>query len=95
MNRDRVALLIMILGLLAMALLIWAATAHAHSFYDLECCQDKDCRPVACSEVRRVGPGWVWKDRSFTPAMLRFSPDGNCHVCVGVAPHCIYLPQGS
>jgi hypothetical protein len=90
---------------------LWAATAliggatlfcnlaSAHSFYDEECCHEKDCRAVKCDEIMSFGTnkGWSWR-KAFLPAdRLHLSPDDNCHVCISpsVSPGiCIYLPPG-
>jgi hypothetical protein len=64
----------------------------AHALYDPACCEDKHCHPVACEEISSTTNGWLWHGKLFARAMLRDSPDGNCHVCVAAAPVCIYLP---
>lgn len=86
---------VLIVLFIMLVTLILLATAHAHSFYSIECCAEKDCRPVPCSEIVNTPTGWTWKDRNFTTAMLRLSPDGLCHVCFGLVPRCLYLPPQS
>lgn len=67
-----------------------------HSFYSRECCTERDCRPVPCSEITSVKDGWRWKDKVyFSKSMLRVSPDGECHICVGERPWCVYLPPAT
>lgn len=85
---------VIMIGLVSAAAL---STEHhlAHSFYSNECCQEKDCRPVPCSEIRSIQDGWQWRDKKFTTSMLRMTPDGKCHVCVGQVPACIYLPPAA
>jgi hypothetical protein len=69
------------------------ALVLAHSFYAPECCQDRDCRPVPCSEITSIAGGWLWRGVTFKQSQLRTSPDGECHICTR-AEHsfCIYLP---
>lgn len=64
----------------------------AHLFYAQECCHEQHCHPVPCKEVIDLGSGWQWQGNTFARAMLRVSPDGDCHVCIAAAPICIYLP---
>ena len=75
-----------------------------HSFYAADCCGGKDCHPVVCSEIASIGDGWLWEHQGetvrFSQRMIRYSEDGDCHVCVskpewkGALPYgvCIYLP---
>lgn len=83
-------------------LLFAGNNAHGHEafsgwIYPDDCCGDMDCRQVACGEISPVAGGWQWRRVVFSRTMLRRSPDGGCHVCVGnpdmkAVPHCIYLP---
>lgn len=79
----------------------------AHSWYDEECCDGKDCHPVDCDAISEEPDGFHWHygpRRSdallFTHSQLRPSRDGYCHVCHQMLfngnpsnPICIYLRQ--
>lgn len=73
---------------LALALVAGAPEVRAHSFYDLECCSDKDCWPMGKdSDAREPDPtmepgGYVTFDGIFVPHdETRPSPDGRFHIC--------------
>jgi hypothetical protein len=77
--------------------------AKAHSWYDVECCHNDDCKPVAYEDVEEVGGGsWrhVPSGTVFTRAMVKPSKDRHFHVCIGNKswnkgkPLCIYTLQG-
>ena len=84
------------LGLGAAAILVLEATATAHehlepdgtitSWYPKECCDDRDCRPVA--HVRTVSAGlWMTTTDGFTILVgpsekRRPSRDMRWHICV-------------
>ena len=73
-----------------------------HSWYDENCCQEKDCHPVPCEQIEKLREGWLWRDAAtkqshlFPRDRLKASHDEACHVCVspGTTPSgiCIYLP---
>jgi len=73
-------------------LMLFLTTVLIHWLYSMECCHDKDCRPVPCEQIVSVGDTWMWNGKQFTRAMLRESPDGECHICAAPQPLCIYLP---
>lgn len=66
--------------------------AYPHSWYDRDCCDDKDCRPARPDEVVTVPGGFlvtvtmdaVTETHFFTKGdpKVRFSQDGRFHVCV-------------
>ncbi len=73
-------------------------------WYDSECCNDKDCRPVGRSFIRWVPGGWLITDTGqIVPEldpngqpnrMIRRSKDTSNHICRAEgAPNavCIYL----
>jgi len=71
--------------------------ASAHDGYPYDCCGDKDCHPVACSEITYNGNGYyIWNDIYFNAKLLRTEMPG-CHVCVLVEPgklpqpYCIFI----
>ena len=87
------------LGLLLIAAAI--GTARGHSFYDLDCCHDRDCAPVADGAVVEDAAGFLVVatgqrvDRG--SPKVRLSPDGRWHLCtLGGVPDgailCLYVP---
>jgi hypothetical protein len=67
--------------LLTVAQLI-VSPAGAHSWYPKECCHNDDCHPVPCGELTTTRYGLSWKGVAvFSEPMIRFSPEGACHVC--------------
>ena len=60
--------------LLTVAQLI-VSPAGAPSWYPKECCHNDDCHPVPCGELTTT------RFAVFSEPMIRFSPDGACHVC--------------
>ena len=82
------------------AVLIWllaSTSAHAHSWYSKQCCEDQDCHPVPCGEITPTPDGWTWHNITFEKFKLRESQDAGCHVCTSIQKYgrCIYLPWGS
>lgn len=82
-------------------LLIGIAVASAHSFYDWDCCSDRDCGPVAEGTVVETQGGYrvlltgQFIDRD--SPKVRMSPDGRWHLCTlggnpGGAVLCLYVP---
>ena len=75
--------------------LLWTALVLVHSWYPLDCCGDRDCRPVACSEFSADGNGGVmFRGRSVPRHQLRASQDAGCHVCSSQISqvNCVFLP---
>lgn len=97
--------------LIALALLLIAAAmtpreAKAHSWYDGDCCNDRDCFPVASTDVRKIEGGWLYLPTGNVfknePPYIRIRPskDEHFHVCIGTATagvkghsYCIYIPD--
>lgn len=88
-------------ALAALTLLFLTSSASAHSFYELECCHDKDCAPVEDGGVKETPSGYVLPDGSTIPygdKRIRFSPDSRFHWCHGqpvmgqVSTICLYIP---
>jgi hypothetical protein len=85
-------------------LLALAGSAQAHSWYDPECCNTQDCRPVETEDVVEIENG-VWKylptGQEFRGKQIRPSRDNHFHVCIGNQPwndgraYCIYILSGS
>lgn len=90
---------------LALACALAAPAARAHDWYDSQCCQEHDCRPVPCETITAVPNGFDYKDPHdhaiyfFTRDKMKPSQDERCHVClhgsVVHAPLCLYLPVSS
>ena len=90
------------LCVLAAAVMLFNGAAAAHSWYDEKCCHDRDCHPVPCKDIEKLGDGWVWCDTAtkhpywFPHDRLRASHDDACHVCVSpnTIPSgiCLYVP---
>lgn len=69
--------------LVALSLII-AAQAHAHSWYEPQCCSDRDCREVDDGFVVEKADGvhvQGWGVLSATDPRLRWSRDDRDHVC--------------
>ena len=94
--------------LLAAALMLVGGAATAHSWYPKECCHDRDCRPVPCSELKYQDDHVIWKDKVyFDRKIVHLSPDQACHVCVRehqgfmpyvpeyIFPLCVFVPEAT
>lgn len=88
-----------LLALLIVALVIWAWSALAHSWYDGECCSEQDCFQVPKGYVVWSSAGWVvgpdqelfkWGDDR-----LRKSLDIDFHQCLKAdgSRRCLYAPD--
>lgn len=45
-------------------LLILTTPSHSHSWYDTDCCDTRDCRPLEPDEVRSDGAGgYIWESK--------------------------------
>jgi hypothetical protein len=90
--------------LLTVAQLI-VSPAGAHSWYPKECCHNDDCHPVPCGELTTTRYGLSWKGVAvFSELMIRFSPDGACHVSgmwqqqstiLPYLPLCVFVPKAT
>src|SRR5262245_18370937 len=90
------------LCVLTAAVMLLNGAAAAHSWYDENCCRDKDCHPVPCEQIEKLREGYLWRDAAtkhthlFPKDRLKASHDEACHVCVspGTIPSgiCLYLP---
>lgn len=79
-------------------LLLLVSPAASHSWYSLECCSEKDCRPVDKSEVLRTPEGWsIPAQRTLIPfsdSRIKPSLDVNMHICQNSARIiCLYIPD--
>lgn len=79
--------------------------AMAHSFYDIECCSERDCEPLAPDQVRVTPQGYVLPNgQTVAFGQERVSPDRDYHWCryPGTVPLvaptdrkvCFYAPMG-
>lgn len=92
----------------AVALMLSAAPALAHSWYPAECCSSTDCEMIAAKELRRSDNGWVLPTGQVIPFdATRKSLDDEFHWCRGfprsptmnviqpyAAPPCFFAPEG-
>lgn len=86
-------------GALAVVLMAGACgVALPHSFYDAECCSDRDCAPMPESETPKPLPGGSWllnTGEVVERAKVKWSPDGRYHLCRmpgGTHIFCLYVP---
>lgn len=87
-------------------LLMTVSTAHAHSWYDEECCTGYDCKAVDEEDVVVAKDGvhvrWQYHHSiphtsilSTTDPRVRWSKDEKKHVCVSRGGlNCVYIPGG-
>jgi hypothetical protein len=89
------------IGLALTALL--SSTSLGHEWYPKECCDEGDCHPAACSEIRANVNDIEWHGYRFSKDRVRMSPDGGCHVCIQrksrwipeERPLCVFLKASS
>jgi hypothetical protein len=89
------------IGLALTALL--SSTSLGHEWYPKECCDEGDCHPAACSEIRANAIDLEWQGYRFSKDKVRMSPDGGCHVCIQrksrwipeERPLCVFLKASS
>lgn len=85
------------------------APALAHDWYDLACCNHRDCYPIANEDVAVVPGGWrvkatgeVFMARAVGgQRQARWSQDGQYHRCspngdrAAKSSICLYVPPGA
>jgi hypothetical protein len=73
------------LTIFAVAVLVAAITALAHSWYPLACCGNMDCCPVACDQLVETVSGWLFVPTGnlFKCKQVQLSQDLHCHACFG------------
>lgn len=81
----------------AAGLLASAVTAKAHSFYDLSCCSENDCKPLPDGSVKITQSGYLWDGETFpfNDKRVKYSPDGKYHGCAlqyTGSKLCLYVP---
>lgn len=55
---------------------------QVHGWYDSWCCNDTDCRPVACEELTEDSNGVRYKEFLIPKEHVKPSKDNQCHVCI-------------
>lgn len=93
--------------LVALGFVIYMALfgyAHSHSWYDAECCNEKDCAPVPDPHniIENADGTISYKHCRYSQYTIRNSQDGDWHACIGqyTPPgaagghcYCIYRPR--
>lgn len=86
--------------------LAFAGKVKAHSWYDKECCDVRDCEPLSPDRVKVTPEGYVTPDGQLVPfGQARVSADKDFHWCKYqkdstkvIHPHekrmCFYAPAG-
>jgi hypothetical protein len=69
----------MIKSILALSLVI-----NIHSWYPYDCCSDKDCKPVNCSDIDEGDKEYTYipTGDKFNKKLAKPSEDAKCHVCI-------------
>jgi hypothetical protein len=89
------------------AMLLCAAPAAAHEWYDYECCSKNDCRQTTLGEVDRRDDGWFVNVTGelipFDDFRVRRSQDAIMHICLvrsyaasnrgQMITRCLYVPE--
>ena len=86
-------------------LIVGMLALPVHSWYDPNCCSDRDCKPVADEDVLEGDKDYVYLPLGihFPKSMEKPSHDSKYHVCYGkgtlngkpeYSPYCIYTRQG-
>jgi hypothetical protein len=80
-------------------------TARSHSWYDADCCSDRDCEPVSAVSFVASDPTSVpvmvvttsFGTKPVTPhTKIRQSKDGSMHACIYQDKLiCLYLPPSN
>lgn len=85
---------------LALAAVMLASQALAHSWYPSECCGQQDCKPVPCDQLVEDRDGWLYlpTGNRFAPLQVQPSWDRYCHVCLGLIDKrslCAFIHTGA
>lgn len=81
-------------------LFLFITPVYAHSWYDVSCCNDADCRPIKCDELVSYPGGFKYHNIYYALDQVRPSQDKDCHACFSgdnpdnpyIKGHCLYLP---
>jgi len=74
-----------------------AGAILAHSFYHPSwCCNETDCRPVPCAEIRYSNDHVSWRGLRGTLWSTYPSPDAACHICSSnISLRCVFIPEAT
>lgn len=83
--------------MIRLALALHLLAFPVHSWYDQECCQDRDCAPVADDAILPEPGGWrIQATHEFIKIgdpKIKVSLDGRFHRCYNASGTlCIYIP---
>lgn len=69
--------------ILALAIVASSTLAIAHSWYDYDCCHDRDCWPLPAFSVEATSQGWKILETGETIpfSQARKSKDDDFHIC--------------
>ena len=72
-------------------------TSLVHHWYPLECCSNKDCRPVPCDSLVETATGYTYMGMEFLSGKVKPSLDGLCHVCYTemYTPLCLFIQMNT
>lgn len=96
-------LITIILALIVAVSLLYVVSANAHSWYDQQCCNMRDCEPISIEAVTETKSGWTvdyisklgFPVHGVTPyGKERDSQDGRFHACAMPGRFlCLYVPR--
>lgn len=70
-----------------------------HSWYPSECCSEKDCKPVPCTDLLEQSNGtWLYDTMVFRLDQVKPSLDGLCHACFNdytMKPLCLFIQMNT
>jgi hypothetical protein len=85
----------------AFALLFASApSVRAHDWYPVNCCSERDCRPLIEANGETVlesSQGWqLWDGRIVSRGSAKMSPDRQFHLCETLSHRiiCFFAPPG-
>jgi len=84
---------------MSLKVIIFASMLLAHSWYPSECCSERDCYPINCSEVKKIDGGYNYKGIFFANSQVKQTPDEHvgCHACSSFGErqygYCLFLPR--
>ena len=68
-----------------------------HSWYPLNCCSDKDCKPIPCDSIVETTKGYTYYGMEFLQSQVKPSLDGLCHACYTELMHplCLFVQMNT
>ena len=103
MPNDTATYLAITIAVMAASLLGFCTPGNSHDWYPKNCCENRDCHPVDCTQISKDTIYYHYQNMLFSTPQHAFSPDGKCHVCYhyqfirerqGVKiPRCIFTPH--